>query len=322
MAQDARAYLRETLRQFGLESLVNWAFERLNEGTSEAQILLDLRQQPVYKQRFPAMEALSKKNRAFSEAEYVAYEKQTAGLMNMYGLPAGFYDSPDDFAQLIEKEVSVNELQSRIAVAAEASQKASSEIKAQLKRFYDVSEGDITAYFLDPTIAAPLLEQRFTAAKIGAASRTSRFGDVTSQEAEQVASLAPQNYQEKLSKFSEEQDEHNYVKSINRSLDIQSKKQYIEKKHIHCNFIDFPEEYFKAKGVWTNWYDFIGVDTTKFIQSKQDWINFCKEKNIKSLDEYYKSCEIYEVLPKDPADFYYKDFTNIPTELGFNRTRR
>ena len=124
------------------------------------------------------------------------------------------------------------------------------------------------------------------------------------------------------SKFSEEQDEHNYVKSINRSLDIQSKKQYIEKKHIHCNFIDFPEEYFKAKGVWTNWYDFIGVDTTKFIQSKQDWINFCKEKNIKSLDEYYKSCEIYEVLPKDPADFYYKDFTNIPTELGFNRTRR
>ena len=206
MAQDARAYLRETLRQFGLESLVNWAFERLNEGTSEAQILLDLRQQSVYKQRFPAMEALSKKNRAFSEAEYVAYEKQTAGLMNMYGLPAGFYDSPDDFAQLIEKEVSVNELQSRIAVAAEASQKASSEIKAQLKRFYDVSEGDITAYFLDPTIAAPLLEQRFTAAKIGAASRTSRFGDVTSQEAEQVASLAPQNYQEKLSKFSEEQE--------------------------------------------------------------------------------------------------------------------
>lgn len=124
------------------------------------------------------------------------------------------------------------------------------------------------------------------------------------------------------SKFTEEQDEYNYVKSINHSLDIQSKKQYIEKKHIHCNFIDFPEEYFKAKGVWTNWYDFMGVDTTKFIQSKQDWINFCKEKNIKSLDEYYKSCEIYDVLPKDPADFYYKDFTNIPTELGFNRTRR
>jgi superfamily II DNA or RNA helicase len=124
------------------------------------------------------------------------------------------------------------------------------------------------------------------------------------------------------SKFTEEQDEHNYVKSINHSLDIQSKKEYFEKKHIHCNFIDFPEEYFKANGVWTNWYDFMGVDTTKFIQSKQEWINFCKEKNIKSLGEYYKSCEIYDVLPKDPVDFYYKDFTNIPTELGFNRTRR
>ncbi len=33
------------------------------------------------------------------------------------------------------------------------------------------------------------------------------------------------------------------------------------------------------------------------------------------------NCELYEILPKEPADFY-KDFTNIPNELGFNRTRR
>ena len=123
------------------------------------------------------------------------------------------------------------------------------------------------------------------------------------------------------SKFTEEQDEYNYVKSINASLNIQSKKEYIERKDSHSNFIDSPEEYFKSKGVWNNWYDFMGVDTTKFIQSKQEWINFCKEKNIKSLDNYYVACEEHNVLPKEPADFY-KDFTNIPTELGFNRNRR
>lgn len=123
------------------------------------------------------------------------------------------------------------------------------------------------------------------------------------------------------SKFTEEQDEYNYVKSINASLNIQSKKEYIERKDSHSNFIASPEEYFKSKGVWNIWYDFMGVDTTKFIQSKQEWINFCKEKNIKSLDDYYVACEEHNVLPKEPADFY-KDFTNIPTELGFNRNRR
>jgi len=123
------------------------------------------------------------------------------------------------------------------------------------------------------------------------------------------------------SKFTEEQDEYNYVRSINSSLNIKSKKEYIQKQDIHSNFIASPEEYFKSKGVWNNWYDFMGVDTTKFIQSNQEWINFCKGKNIKSLDDYYMCCEDYDILPKEPADFY-KDFTNIPSELGFNRNRR
>ena len=123
------------------------------------------------------------------------------------------------------------------------------------------------------------------------------------------------------SKFTEEQDEYNYVRSINSTLNITSPEEYIESKCVHSNFIDSPEEYFKSKGVWNNWYDFMGVDISKFIQSKQDWIKFCKEKNVKSLDNYYMICKEYENLPKAPA-YFYKDFTNIPSELGFNRNRR
>jgi ribosomal protein S2 len=37
----------------------------------------------------------------------------------------------------------------------------------------------------------------------------------------------------------------------------------------------------------------MGVNTAKFIQSKQEWIKFCKEKNIKSLQDYYILCEKY-----------------------------
>ena len=123
------------------------------------------------------------------------------------------------------------------------------------------------------------------------------------------------------SNFSEEQDEYNYVSSINKSLNIQSKKEYFERKSSHINYIEEPEEYFKRKGVWNNWYDFIGVDTKKFIQSKQDWIKFCKGKNVKSSQDYENLCEIFDNLPKEPV-YYYIDFTNISNELNIVRHGR
>ena len=52
----------------------------------------------------------------------------------------------------------------------------------------------------------------------------------------------------------------------------------------------------------------------KFIQNLQEWKRFCKEKKISSKD-YIKFCEIYEQLPKNPAEFYI-DFTSISGELG------
>lgn len=123
------------------------------------------------------------------------------------------------------------------------------------------------------------------------------------------------------SKFTKEQDEYNYIRSINSSLNIKSKKDYIQQQKNHSHFKHEPEEYFKSKGVWNNWYDFMGFDTTNLIQSKQEWFNFCQKKEIKSLEDYYRCCEENDILPKEPADFY-KDFTNIVSELRFNNNRR
>lgn len=123
------------------------------------------------------------------------------------------------------------------------------------------------------------------------------------------------------SNFSEEQDEYNYVRSVNISLGISSKREYSEKKDMHIHHIDDPEKYFREKGVWENWYDFMGVDTAKFIQSKDEWINYCNAKGIKTREDYNTACEMYDVLPKEPAEFY-KDFSNILTELGTNKNRR
>jgi ERCC4-related helicase len=117
-----------------------------------------------------------------------------------------------------------------------------------------------------------------------------------------------------MTKSTEEQDEYDYMRLINKNLNIQSKQEYINSQSANNSFINDPENYFKLKGVWTNWYDFMGVDTNNFIQLKEDWIKFCKEKNINSLKRYINACEIYKELPKEPNSFY-KTFTNLLEEL-------
>jgi superfamily II DNA or RNA helicase len=117
------------------------------------------------------------------------------------------------------------------------------------------------------------------------------------------------------SKCSEEEDEFNYIRELNKQLNIQSKEDYTNE------YIKNPEEYFKLKGVWTNWYDFLGVNTKKFIQDKNDWINFCKENNVKSLDDYKELCKLYEKVPMNPLDFYI-GCLDIPIELEFKTKRR
>ena len=116
------------------------------------------------------------------------------------------------------------------------------------------------------------------------------------------------------STFTEEQDEFNYIKQLNKELDINSKENYVEKQLQHKMYIPQPEEYFCKKGVWTNWYDFMGVDTSQFIQSKQDWIIFCKKNKVSSINDYENLCDEYKELPKNPSNFY-THFTNIQNEL-------
>ena len=121
------------------------------------------------------------------------------------------------------------------------------------------------------------------------------------------------------SKFTEEQNEYNYIRSINISLSLKSKKEYINSNH--KNFIQSPDEYFKLRGVWDGWYDFIGVNTKDFIKTKEEWVKFCKEKNINSLSEYIKQSEQYDCLPREPAEFY-NNFGNILHELNIDTVRR
>ena len=118
------------------------------------------------------------------------------------------------------------------------------------------------------------------------------------------------------SDFTEEQDEYNYIQSINTELNIKSKYEYINNynKENHREYIDDPFKYFKIKGVWKDWYNFLGVDTTKFISTKEEWKIFCKKNKITSSN-YKDKCNEFAELPPE-LDEIYVNFTNINNELG------
>ena len=172
------------------------------------------------------------------------------------------------------------------------------------------------------------VEQKINVVSLGKSDKSKKekdkieYNDIIENGNELTKIMLRLRYSKALdSKQSEEQDEFNYVKQLNKELNIKSKEEYIIVKNKHKNYIENPEEYFKSKGVWSNWYDYIGYDTKKFIQDKNNWINFCKENNVKSLEDYNNLCESNDNLPYNPADFYI-DFVSIPIELGFYNKRR
>lgn len=111
--------------------------------------------------------------------------------------------------------------------------------------------------------------------------------------------------------ITEEQDEYNYERLIN----IENKIDSIQRYNLMKNKILDPVNYFKKKGVWINWYHFFGIDTINYIQSKEEWIKFCKKINVKSNEDYDKKTLLYDILPKNPSEFY-DNFTTINNELG------
>ena len=124
-----------------------------------------------------------------------------------------------------------------------------------------------------------------------------------------------------LSAQSEEQDEYDYIKLLNKSMNLTSSDDYKNKKEEHKEYIEEPKEYFTKNGVWTNWYDFLSINTYNFIQSKIEWIEFCKLIHIISSDDYFEKCKIYTKLPTMPEE-YYIGFTSVPNELNLLKNTR
>jgi hypothetical protein len=125
-------------------------------------------------------------------------------------------------------------------------------------------------------------------------------------------------------KESPEKDEYEYMKFLNRQMRISSKVEYNDssRRGAFGHWVALPDIYFPRFGVWVNWYDYLGVDTSGFIQDKGQWLEYCKLHHITNYKKYYEVQKIKKELPQYPEDLYI-EFTNIDYELNkINSIRR
>ena len=137
--------IRQELDRFGLGSLAEWAWGRFQEGASMDLIMNEVYQRPEFKATYPEYEILAKKGRAVSVAYLNDYRRQVVGYMRAFGLPEGFYDSPEDLSTLAANEVSLAEVSQRVSQAAEAAYQSSPTVRDEMQRLYGIGPGELVA---------------------------------------------------------------------------------------------------------------------------------------------------------------------------------
>lgn len=212
---DALALIRQNLTNLGLPaSLAEFAWTAIQQGTPASQVLLDLQEQPEFKKRFPAIGALRERAargenvHVPTPGEYLDYEKTTTSLFRNAGLPVGFYDSPDDFTNLIAGQVSPEELRTRVNDGYARVANAPDDVKQTLFDYYGATPGGLAAFFLDPGRGGELLAKEANAALVGTAARRSGYGGISAGQAETLVGggVSAGQAEERFGRLSQEKE--------------------------------------------------------------------------------------------------------------------
>lgn len=191
--EDAKQIIKSQLERYGLGSLTDRAWGLLSNETIDANAGIDvigdaLRDTPEFQTRFAGNAARLKAGLPeLSVTEYIGLERGYEAAMRGSGLPAGFYDSPEDFSNFISSNTSVAEVQSRVNDGYKAVANSNPQVIAQMKELYGVGDGEIAAYFLDPEKATPLLVRQARAAQISAEGRRQAGIQLSAADAEALA---------------------------------------------------------------------------------------------------------------------------------------
>jgi len=193
MGNSAADELKAILRRYNLEGL----FDSLNQAViadvnlvrNQDALFGSIRETPIYKERFKGnLQRVAKGLPELSEAEYINQEFSYKTNLKNLGMPKGFYDTQESFANLIANDISPVEFAQRIQQGYNAVTQADPEVLNQLKRMVpNLTDGDIAAYFLDPLKSGQEIERKARAAQIAAAGVNQGGMQITTSQAERLA---------------------------------------------------------------------------------------------------------------------------------------
>ena len=195
--KDAEETIRRVLATYQLEPLAKVIYDRYAaqeiDISDESAVIFSIREEDAYKKRFAAnAKRLAAGLPELEPSTYLELEDSYRKVLASNGMPQGFYDNPEDFTAFIEGDVSVTELQNRIQQGYRLVQDADPLVKSKMRELYNVSEGDLAAYFIDPERAKPLMmaadyQRQARAAQIAARAQEQGGIQLTGALAEDLA---------------------------------------------------------------------------------------------------------------------------------------
>jgi len=179
------------LKMWKLDSLTGVVEGWIKGKVSEEAALMNLRNTKAYKERFSGLELRSKAGMVpIDEATYLALEDDYDAWARYYGVEAAFGTSEEqrqkNFGVLIGKNVNANTFKEFVDTVVTRVDRAEPAIKQTLNRFYGITDADLKNYYVNPSENIKALQEKVTAAEIGAAGIAQAL-NVTRGRAEELA---------------------------------------------------------------------------------------------------------------------------------------
>lgn len=182
----ARDDALDILREYGLQDLIGVIDTAIQADPTQFQgadattnLWRTVRNTDQYKRRFKGiLDRQSKGLPPISERDYVQIEGEFRQVLRRQGMPKGFYDTQDDFANFIANDVRADELETRIQSGYRAVMETEPGTKEELKRLYGLQDSDIAAYLIDPV--------RFTQSEAVKKAEAARIANAAREQQQQL----------------------------------------------------------------------------------------------------------------------------------------
>jgi hypothetical protein len=174
--RDAAAAVIQLFESYGLGSLAPKIVDFIQQGFSGDTLILLLQDTTEYETRFKGNEVRQQAGLpVLSPADYLRTEEGYRQALQSTGMPAGFYDSYEDFQKWISMDVAPAEIQHRADQARKLINTIDPLQRDILLRTTGLSVDDMAAYYLDTDVASPILERQIETVMLGAERERAGF---------------------------------------------------------------------------------------------------------------------------------------------------